>query len=58
MSSVKTDVSRMFHGVAKVTDSSILCDRLKSLFMQYVKIVVTNNILRKHYFGITLIQKV
>ena len=44
--------------VKKVTDSSMFCEKTenKSLFMK--KNVVNKNTLRKHYLGITSIQKV
>ena len=43
--------------VKKVADSPMFCDKTEntSLFMK--KNVVNKNTLRKHYLGITLIQK-
>ena len=43
----------MFHGMTEVTDSPIFCDETEKRKPIYVKIVVNNNSLRKHYCGKT-----
>ena len=44
--------------VKKVADSPIFCDKTENASLLIQKYVVNNNTLRKHYLGITLIQKV
>ena len=44
--------------VTKVADSPIFCDKTENTRLFMKKNVANKNTLRKHYFGITLIQKV
>ena len=50
MSSVKTELSRMFHGVTKVTDSPIFCGATEnsSLFL-FLFLNVSYRILHRHF---------
>ena len=45
-------------GVTKVTDSPVFCDKTENTNLFMSKNVLGNSALKKHYLGITLIQKV
>ena len=47
-----------FMRVTKVADSPVFCDKTENTNQFMKRKVVNKNTLRKHYFGITLIQKV
>ena len=44
--------------VTKVADSPMFCDKTENTSLFIKKNVVNKNTLRRHYLGITLIQKV
>ena len=46
-----------FMRVAKVADSPIFCGKTENTSLLMKKNVVNKNTLKKHYLGITLIQK-